>query len=352
MPAKTVIDWMTDANTCFLLGAGCSKCAGKPLIGELTEAVKMAISPPVKDILEDLRGTYGRPPTVEDLINHLLQLHKLLSSRKSEGDGELTPEKIETEITNIQKAIVKTVGTEWESSEIHKKFLLRLTEQRSRSTCDVFSLNYDTVIEASLEELSLPHTDGFRGAENAYFDPLLYDEKLGGQPFFRLFKLHGSTNWVRDSDEIVRRRPAKLIEDRRRAVVYPAEQKYIQTQYGIYETLLSRFRNRLREGRPNNKLIVLGYSFSDEHINVAIEDSILADGSNLTVYAFVGPENDVDDQKKRYTEMAQRCDDRFNVLIGQQVYVGSAFEPDEWDKLKKRDLWKFENLVSLMVGGK
>ena len=351
MPTKTVIDWITDANTCILLGAGCSKCARKPLIDELTEEVKTALSSLSKAILKDLKGSYGRPATVEDLINHFLQLHKLLSSRKSEANGEWTPEKIEVEIEGIQQAIVKAIGIEWQGHEVHKNFLLRLTEQRARTTCDIFSLNYDTVIEASLEELKLAHTDGFRGAENAYFDPRLYDEKRESGPYFRLFKLHGSINWVRGPDETVRRRPAKLIEDRRRAVVYPAEQKYVQTQYGIYETLLSRFRNRLREDRPNNKLLVIGYSFSDEHINVAIEDSILADGSNLTVYAFVGPEDDKVSQERRYKEIAQRCDDRFNVLIGQHVYIGSAFEPEEWDKIKNIDLWKFENLVSLMVGG-
>lgn len=351
MPTKTVIDWITDANTCFLLGAGCSKCAGKPLIDELTEKVKTSLSLPAKEILDDLKGSYDRPATIEDLINHFLQLYKLLSSRKSEANGDWTPEKIEQEIETIQQAIVKAIGTEWQGYETHKNFLLRLTEQRSRTICDIFSLNYDTIIEASLEELKLSHTDGFRGAENAYFDSRLYQEKPESVPFFRLFKLHGSINWVRDSDETVRRRPAKLIEDRRRAVVYPAEQKYVQTQYGIYETLISRFRNRLREERPNNKLVVIGYSFSDEHINVAIEDSILADGSNLTVYAFVGSEDDKGNQEKRYMETAKRCDDRFNVLIGQDVYIGSSFEPEEWDKLRALDLWKFENLVNLMVGG-
>ncbi len=166
-----------------------------------------------------------------------------------------------------------------------------------------------------------------------------------------MFKLHGSINWIRDEDETVRRRPAVAVENRRRAVVYPAEQKYVQTQYGVYETLLSLFRDRLREGRPNNKLVVIGYSFSDEHINVAIEDSILADGSNLTVYGFVGPEESKEEQGKRLKEMAARCDDRFNVFIGQHAYISSSIEPYEWETIKELDLWKFENLVNLMVGG-
>ncbi|RMH34913.1 MAG: hypothetical protein D6694_14900, partial [Gammaproteobacteria bacterium] len=140
------------------------------------------------------------------------------------------------------------------------------------------------------------------------------------------------------------------VEDRRRAVVYPAEQKYVQTQYGVYETLLSHFRNRLRENRPNNKLVVLGYSFSDEHINAVIEDSIRAEGSNLTVYAFVGPEEDAEEQENRFRKIAERCDHRFNVFMGQHSYISSSIEPEEWKEIKKLNLWNFEELVNIMVG--
>lgn len=346
-----MIDWITDSNTCFLIGAGCSKCAGKPLIAELTEAVKESLSEPAKGILNDLRGSHNRPATVEDLINHLLQIQKLISSRKSKTEQEWTLDKITEEITKIQNAIVNAIGTEWKSSEVHKNFILRLTGQKTRPTCDIFSINYDTIIEASLEDLKLPYTDGFRGSENAFFDPSLYDQMAEDGTLFRLFKLHGSINWFRDSDETVRRRSANMIEDRRRAVIYPAEQKYIQTQYGIYEVLLSRFRSRLREERPNNKLVVLGYSFSDEHINLAIEDSILSLGSNLTVFAFIGPEKDKKSQARKYSEIAERCDNRFNVFIGEDICIGSAFQTEEFDEIKTLGLWKFENLVELSVGG-
>lgn len=36
---EQIAEWLTGADTCFLLGAGCSVCAGKPMIGELTENV-------------------------------------------------------------------------------------------------------------------------------------------------------------------------------------------------------------------------------------------------------------------------------------------------------------------------
>jgi len=352
MSAQAVAEWILDANTCFLIGGGCSACAGKPLIEGLTERVKKNLSDEAKTVFSNLNGTFGRAPTIEDLVNYLLDYRRLLSSKRTLDDEVWTVGEIDEEVHAIQRGIVDAVGTKWEGSETHKRFFRRLAGQKSRSVCDIFTLNYDTVVEASLEDLKFPSIDGFRGAENAYFDAEVYDEPPSGGGRFRVYKLHGSVNWVRDVDGTVQRRPWDPPERRECVVVYPAEQKYVQTQYGAYETLLSLFRRRLREPKPNNKLVVLGYSFRDEHINVAIEDSIRDEKSNLTVYAFFGPEEDPVAQESRLRELADRCKGRFNALVGQRAFIGPGLEEEEWETVKFLDLWKFENLVEVLVGEK
>ncbi len=350
MSTEKVGEWILDANTCFLIGGGCSACAGKPLIEELSQRVVEGLSGETRAIFSDLNGTFGRPPTVEDLVNYLLRYGQLLSSKKRPGDPIWSAEKIDEEISGIQRGIVHALGTDWKGSETHKRFFLRLAGHKSRTTCDMFSLNYDTVVEASLEELTLRCIDGFRGADNAFFDATVYDERPTSGLSFRLYKLHGSINWVRDVQGAVRRRPLTSSEERAPVVIYPAEQKYVQTQYGVYETLLSLFRRRLREPRPNNKLVVVGYSFRDEHLNVAIEDAIGDEKGNLTVYAFLGPEPDPVAQERRIRKLAADSHGRFNALIGQHAFIGLGLETGEWDAVKSLDLWKFENLVSLLVG--
>ena len=352
MTLKTVVDWVTDTNSFFLLGAGCSLCAKKPLIDDLTKIVATTVSDAGKKLLEDLVGTNNRPATVEDLISHLLQLEKLLSTRKNFGECGWTVESIRKEVVKIQGAILNALGSEWEHSDSHGKFLRRLGAQKRRSTLDVFLLNYDTVLEATLEALQYHYTDGFRGSENAYFDAGLYDSESIEGILFRIYKLHGSINWVRDSNGYVRRRPVKSLGESPRVVVYPAEQKYLQTQFGVYETLLGLFRRRMRESRPNNNLIVMGYSFNDEHINHAIEDSVRTEGSNTTLYAFIGPEKDVAAQCNRLKETANRCDHRFNAIVGNEAFIGPALTEIEWNEVKAKELWKFENLASLLAGGK
>ena len=351
MAENPIVEWLTDANTAFLLGAGCSVCAGKPLIADLTTRVVSKLSTPATTLFDTLEGAYGRKATVEDLLNQLLQIKRLLSSRKNKRDGEWTLDITEEAIRNTLQIIVDEIGGEWTPSAYHERFLSRLATHTGRKACDIFSLNYDVVLEATLEALKLPYTEGFRGAENAHFDPNLYDVESQEAPFFRLFKLHGSVNWLRDTDDVVRRRPYRKSDPGDRQVIFPSEQKYLQTQYGVYEELLSRMRRRLREERPNNKLVVVGYSISDDHIAEAIVDAVRAPSSNLTVYALVGPETDLASQTKRFQTIVQRCDNRFNVMIGRHLFLGPGIETSDWEAIKGKDLWKFENLVDALVGG-
>ncbi len=351
MSKQSVIEWLTDQNTCYLLGAGCSLCADKPNIDLLTEKVRESLSKPVVDLLNDLKGTGNRKANVEDLINYLLRMRQLAESRNTPFEKEdWKPESIDAELAKIQKAVVDAVGTDWSPCKYHEQFLVRLASSSTRKPIDIFSLNYDTVLEASLESQVLRHTDGFVGSENSYFEPTAFEHVPEGMPFFRLYKLHGSVNWVRDEDERVRRRPGASLGDAPRAVVYPAEQKYLQTQYGVYETLMARFRDRLRAPEKNNKLVIFGYSFGDEHVNVAIEDSIRSPGSNLTVHAFVGPEDDIDAQRDRLGAIARRCDHRFNAVIGDKYTLGPALDEVGWEEIAPLNLWKFENTVGLLVG--
>ena len=351
MPKQTVIEWITDPNTCFLLGAGASACASKPLIAGLTTKVRADICAETTTLLDSLDRVYGRDPTVEDLINQLQHLEKLLSGRKSKVDGYWTAATIATAIDAIQQSIVKHVGIAWTPSAVHGKFLQRLSLQRARTQCDVFTLNYDTLIEATLENACIPYIDGFWGAEAAYFDDRLYEREQDGKFRVRLHKLHGSINWIRTpGDGTVRRHPCAAIKGGDRVVIYPAEQKYYLTQYGVYELLITRFRARLRQPIANNKLVVIGYSFNDDHINEAILDSANAVGSNLSVLAFVGPETDQDAQAARLQKLCNRCGARFNMAVGTHSFIGAALNASEWTALKSKDLWKFENLTDLIAG--
>lgn len=350
---EQITEWLTGNDTCFLLGAGCSMCAEKPLIGKLTENIMQDAAAKLKEHFASLKASGDRPATIEDLINYLVRYRDILDTITSVDGHSLSIGDIDGWLTDIKKKIVEEVADDWEAGPHHERFLQRLRGPHNRGPRDIFSLNYDTLLEASLDSLRLPYADGFRGTNRGWFDASTLDEPGTGIAY-RIFKLHGSTNWTRDANGHVRRgRNANEDAADEPIVVYPSEQKYLQTQYGVYETLIGRFRNRLRIASVNNCLIVLGYSFNDDHINEAIFDAINANGSNLTVISFIGPEDDRDKQDKRLTAFSERCDSRFNAFVGDDEtgkFIGHALDVGAAKDVLNLQLWKFENLVDFIAG--
>ncbi len=344
--------WITGPDTCFLIGAGCSICAEKPSIDELTEKVlEGPCDDELKQKFNEIKSVSARPPTIEDLMNYLIKSNYILLRTKNSNKHEI--EKNCELLKQIKTKIIKIVDDDWRPSEFHTRFFRRLCSQNSRKRpCDIFSLNYDTILEASLDKCKIPYVDGFRGGNRAWFDPEVYN--LDAKAAIRIYKLHGSINWIQDADGIVRcNRNGSSNAGEEPVVIYPSEQKYFQSQYGIYETLFKSFRDRLRNKQKNNCLVVLGYSFNDDHINAAIFDSIAEKDSNLTVFAFVGPEKDLCAQIKRFEEFNKIGDSRFNAFIGDESgkFIGSDIGGEEIENdILKSEYWKFENLVNFIAG--
>ncbi len=203
----------------------------------------------------------------------------------------------------------------------------------------------------SSQTLRYHYIDGFRGSRLGWFDSTVFYETPNTHQYFRVQKLHGSINWLREPSGIVRRAVITSAADvTDPVVVYPSEQKYLQTQFGVYETLIGQFRNRLKVRTANSCLVVLGYSFNDDHINEAIIDSINLLGSNLTVVAFVGADSNLTAQKTKLQSLAARCDQRFNAFVGDAFHISTAFDETEAQALLKEGLWRFETLVDYVTG--
>jgi len=348
---ERVLQWLTGSDVCFLIGAGCSRCAGKPLIGELTEKVLANVDPTIRKEFDGLKGTGTRAPTIEDLINYLVRYQYILQTMLDTDKHPIRPVWIDDSLQAIKKEIVANIADSWADSMVHMRFLQRIANRWSKSGRDIFTLNYDTLIEATLDKLRYQYVDGFRGSRRAWFDPTVYDEASTCVPNFRIHKLHGSINWLREETGHVRRTVVSSADDiKETVVVYPSEQKYLQTQFGVYETLMGRFRARLRAPNVNNCLVTLGYSFNDEHINEAIIDAINSTGSNLTVIAFIGPDPKAAEQQIQLTKIEERCDNRFNAFVGNSFYVGNALDATEANILLEAELWKFESLVDYIAG--
>lgn len=99
--------------------------------------------------------------------------------------------------------------------------------------------------------------------------------------FYNLYKLHGSITWVKKDNQI-REVDYNHIADKDTVMIYPTPLKDRTTLMTPYSDLFRAMETALL--RKNSVLITLGYSFSDDHINRLILNSLAIPTFKLVVF--------------------------------------------------------------------
>lgn len=279
----------------FLLGAGCpvsikSEVEGGwesliPDISGLTQRVEEELdtssySQPYKIIKERLNKSGGRNPNIEEVLTHIRALKDVVHDGDIAGlnQGLLTEldAQICDRITNIVNKSLPQEGTPYHHLAIWIRGIQRV------HAIEIFTPNYDLLIEQAMEQQKVPYFDGFVGSKNAFFDLTSMENDVLPLRWARLWKIHGSINWWRSSDGDVVRGDYSLMEDDvEQQMIYPSHWKYDQSRRLPYLAMLDRLRNFLSSGQA--VLITNGYSFSDQHLNEVILHGLK---SNATAVCF------------------------------------------------------------------
>jgi hypothetical protein len=159
-----------------------------------------------------------------------------------------------------------------------------------RLPVEIFTINYDLLIERGFELIGTPYFDGFVGSLRGHFRPELVDTlesddqaQVLPATFARLWKPHGSVNWEETagsaSHRIVRR--GAPVDISATAAIYPTDEKYDQARRVPFVVLMDRFRRAL--SAPETITLVAGYSFGDQHINEMLFEAARAHPRSETV---------------------------------------------------------------------
>jgi hypothetical protein len=268
----------------YLLGAGSSylNAQGYPLAADLWDFVKDRITEADKraDIQAKLDGGASG-------IEHALDL-------LDDGGAQDTPYR-----HLVTVALADLLMPMAPPLELHIEFVRRIA-QRATPSVKVFSLNYDPLIERAAARARVRVADGFLGAEEAFFDAAVFDERIGrirgshrGRQFeetvgpLHLLKLHGSLGWYECPINGVRRCcfGASPPAGTKRLMIPPQRRKAADTMYPPYAALWSAFRGSLGHNTaPINRLVCIGYGFADEHVNSVIEAALAR--TDFTVLIF------------------------------------------------------------------
>lgn len=260
-------------HVCAFLGAGAAKACGLPDVKGLEDHVQTKLIGDELDVFTRLLD--GR--NIEKVLSRLRRIAGLITGADT-VDG-LTATKAE----DLDKSVCQAIVDALDIGAANLAPMSHLAAWAARADyihpVEIFTVNYDLLLETALEGHGVPYFDGFVGNLRARFRTDLVEAPLGdpggyvASRFVRLWKLHGSVNWVRsddDRDQIVRMgQPAKDLP----AAIYPSDAKYEESRRVPFLVLQDRLRRALHQ--PETIVLISGFSFADEHLNEMLFDAAL-----------------------------------------------------------------------------
>lgn len=304
MPEHDVLRFASDLSArlaarsrhvCVLFGAGSSRACGLPDVRGLEQLV-------VKHLEESERERFGdllEGRNLEQVLSRLRRIAALVGGDQT-VDGLTGPDATRLD-TAICKVIVRNLDIREADLVPVKHFAAWAARANYHLPLEVFTVNYDLLLETAFEELATPYFDGFVGSLRARFRTDLV-EATPTSPgtwipplFLRLWKIHGSVNWLwseEDRPEILRL--GGPVGEGKAAAIYPSDVKYEESRRVPFVVLQDRFRRALDE--PESLTLISGYSFSDAHLNELIFEAVSKrERSEVIAFCFGAlPDNAVD----------------------------------------------------------
>ncbi|HAJ78736.1 MAG TPA: fibronectin-binding protein (FBP) [Fibrobacteres bacterium] len=258
----------------------------------------------------------------EDQIRVANELLRGLEVLEDEKADQLRDD-ITSILTNFSQSILTSEKGIAEAQEEREKafnilinFLMSFASRTgTRDRLNIFTTNYDRLIEAGAELAGLHLLDRFLGNLMPVFRSSRLDldmhynpPGIRGEPRYlegvaRFAKLHGSIDWVQADKDIRRvglpfgaesvdpylKSPALKNATAHQLIIYPNSAKDRETATYPYVELFRDFA--AATCRPNSTLVCYGYSFGDEHINRIIEDMLTIPSTHLVIISYDDPLN-------------------------------------------------------------
>lgn len=266
-------------NLLLLFGSGASVAVGGPSMQALWDDAADS----QKAVFAEICDYVGHPKEkkdIEALLSRCQGAQVFLEKAKVDKIKDFI-EAVEVIIRDKCRKVEKweaVKGTKQKTTEVitpHSTLLSKVvTRRQDLPRTRIFTTNYDLCIELAAKEKRMPILDGFDLITPRTFDGRWFDYDFvrrstrEGAPdylesVFHLYKLHGSVDWHRSSDGIVRDPDTSSPY-----LIYPRDEKFAQSFEQPFLEMMSRFQTALRE--KDTALILVGFGFNDHHLNQPI----------------------------------------------------------------------------------
>lgn len=215
----------------------------------------------------------------------------------------------------------------------HRQLLKKLlTRPLNLKRVNLFTLNYDTLIEQAADSEGVVALDGFVGTLRRVFRPESYDQDLYFPAetteghvhrldrVLHLYKLHGSITWRVSNPDWDNPYGVTAVgpdaEADGTALIYPTPVKYGESLGMPYAELFRRFAASVV--RAQSVLFVLGYGFGDDHVCAIIRQATLVPSFCLVI---VDPEP----TSSFVAQLREQRDQRVWIVSGPELGTFAGF---------------------------
>lgn len=251
----------------------------KPLIPNIAglEAIVLdQISSPQKEVYSQIKASFSES-NLEKVLSRVRMLAEVIGEGTAFGFTA-------SDFSTLSEAICNSIRTVVSQdlpagANPYSELVSWINGINRKYAIEIFTTNYDLLLENALERARTPYFDGFSGSKSAFFDPSSISKNDLPPRWVRLWKLHGSIGWeANEKGEIVR-----VPNSTNANMVYPSHIKYDQTQAAPFSSLFERLKNFILE--PDTLLLSTGFSFADAHISSRLLESLMANPT-AALFAF------------------------------------------------------------------
>lgn len=260
-------------------GDGKLDASGKPLIPDvarLTHIVVEDLAAEDRAVIDTLLPELGDDPNIETILTRIRRLSQAIGSAEVHG---LNASGYEALAQRICEKIGSIVASQLpEEPNAFTELISWIGGTQRHHPIEIFTPNYDLLLEEAFERARLPYFDGFTGSHKPFFDPTSISEDTLPPRWSRIWKIHGSLGWEAKPDAIIRTGNRTATQ-----LIYPDHLKYDQIARQPYSALFERLRDFLTT--PDTILICSGFSFFDAHISAVLDEALSAN-THTAVLAF------------------------------------------------------------------
>jgi len=223
---------------------------------------------------------------------------------------------------------------------IHDLFINKIISRKAiLNRPQIYTLNYDLALENACEDIGVNYNNGFRGHHLRKFNPDAFqneiyikssqgDTKRIGS-YLNIYKLHGSISWQLSNNEndIYNIKELQVSDDFEKKdfksdsiLIYPLQSKKGYSLDLPFSDLFRSFSKCLTDGQAT--LVIIGYSFKDEHVNDLIINGLYNPGLSLIIHSY---DNINDDSPIFLKSLKERSFSDHRIIIYEGKLLG-AFE--------------------------